>query len=156
MDTDEIVVTGLASDNFPGMQLVFFDIYYNDNIYNWFDYIPSGNDLTTYLNNKLVLYKKYIDSKELIWDATTKTQTIEDPILGTQTIDIQKNSIVRPPSHSYSILRNQNYPNISEYLDAKVKQTSTDPNIVLEGQQQETDYLNKCLNIKEQFPKDYI
>lgn len=45
------------------------------------------------------------------------------------------------------------YPPIEDYMDAKVKQASSDPTIVAEGLAQEQAYLAACLAVKLQFPK---
>lgn len=56
-------------------------------------------------------------------------------------------------SSSYSELRAAAYPPFTDYLDAKVKQASTDPAIVADGEAQEAAYLEACLAVKQQFPK---
>lgn len=45
------------------------------------------------------------------------------------------------------------YPPMADYLDAKVKQASSDPSMVAEGKAQEQDYLNACLTVKTENPK---
>jgi hypothetical protein len=49
--------------------------------------------------------------------------------------------------------RRKEYPPISDYLDAKAKQSSTDPNIVSAGNTQEANYLAACLAVKAKYPK---
>lgn len=45
------------------------------------------------------------------------------------------------------------YPLAADYLDAKVKQSSSDSAIVAIGIAQEAAYLAACLAVKDQFPK---
>ena len=49
--------------------------------------------------------------------------------------------------------RSAEYPDYRDYLDAKVKQSSTDTAMQTEGQQQEKKYLADCLAIKAKYPK---
>jgi hypothetical protein len=49
--------------------------------------------------------------------------------------------------------RASEYPEISEYLDAKVKQASSDAGTIAEGEAQEQAYLEACLLVKENNPK---
>jgi hypothetical protein len=51
---------------------------------------------------------------------------------------------------NYSQLRGWTYPSQFDYLDAKVKQTKVDKK---EGEDQEIEYLAKCIAVKERFPK---
>jgi len=54
---------------------------------------------------------------------------------------------------SYQEKRKREYPPIEDFLDSKVKQGSLDELIKLEGIKQEQDYINKCLAVKEKYPK---
>lgn len=45
------------------------------------------------------------------------------------------------------------YPPIEDYLDAKVKQASSDPAVQIEGLTQEQEYLQACLLVKQSIPK---
>lgn len=50
--------------------------------------------------------------------------------------------------------RLETYPLIATYIDAQVKIHSGDDDMVKEGQAQLTDYMEKCLAVKKQFPKN--
>ena len=56
-------------------------------------------------------------------------------------------------SQVYKAKRTAEYPPAADYLDAKVKQASTDPTIVAAGQAQEATYLAACLAVKAKYPK---
>lgn len=53
----------------------------------------------------------------------------------------------------YSQRRKSKYPPIEEYLDAKVKQASSDPGVQSEGITQEAQYYVDCLAVKASIPK---
>lgn len=49
--------------------------------------------------------------------------------------------------------RKNNYPPIEDYIDAKVKQSSSIESIVNDWLEQEKLYFMECLRVKEMFPK---
>ena len=53
---------------------------------------------------------------------------------------------------TYAERRRAEYPSITDYADAKVKQGSLDPVIQEEGRQQEAKYVNDCLAVKAKYP----
>jgi len=55
---------------------------------------------------------------------------------------------------NYKILRKFFYPEITEYVDAVVKQSSIDPTIKAEGDGQRQEYIEKCLMIKQTYKKE--
>lgn len=55
--------------------------------------------------------------------------------------------------YDFAAARARAYPDVTEYLDAKVKQASPDPNVVAEGIAQEEAYLSACLEVKSSNPK---
>ena len=59
----------------------------------------------------------------------------------------------RQSSLTYADHRRTEYPPMADYLDAQVKQASTDPGIQEEGKLQETDYFRKCHAVKVKYPK---
>ena len=56
-------------------------------------------------------------------------------------------------ANSYKEKRISGYLPMSEYMDAKAKQTSSDPVIVAEGVQQEADFHAGNLAVKAKYPK---
>jgi hypothetical protein len=50
-------------------------------------------------------------------------------------------------------MRKSEYPPFEDYLDAKVKQSSSDSNVVEEGLVQEEEYHQACLAVKAKYPK---
>ncbi len=48
--------------------------------------------------------------------------------------------------------RAREYPPMADYLDAKAKQSSTDPAVVSAGEAQEAEYLASCLAVKASNP----
>jgi hypothetical protein len=57
---------------------------------------------------------------------------------------------LNPP---YNVLRAKEYPPMADYLDAKVKQASTEEAIRQQGIEQEKKYLADCLAVKAKYPK---
>jgi hypothetical protein len=57
------------------------------------------------------------------------------------------------PVPTYADLRRAEYPPIADYLDAKAKQSSSDPAILSEGLAQEETYLAACIAVKTKYPK---
>jgi len=55
---------------------------------------------------------------------------------------------------NYTQLRAWAYPPIAEINDAQVKLNSLDETIKNEGQQQLNNYVAKCLQVKNRFPKE--
>lgn len=54
---------------------------------------------------------------------------------------------------NYAPLRANEYPPMSDYIDAQVKKSSVDPAMQEAGLLQEQEYLAKCLQIKATYPK---
>jgi hypothetical protein len=50
-------------------------------------------------------------------------------------------------------MRKSEYPPFEDYLDAKVKQSCFDSNVVEEGLIQEEEYYQACLAVKAKYPK---
>lgn len=55
---------------------------------------------------------------------------------------------------TYAESRAENYPDPREFLDAQVKINSDDEILKAEGQKQLQNYVNKCLAVKSQYPKE--
>lgn len=53
----------------------------------------------------------------------------------------------------YKILRKKAYPKIENYIDAQVKINSGDADLIQEGREQEAEYFQQCLAIKNKFAK---
>ena len=53
----------------------------------------------------------------------------------------------------YITRRAAEYPPITDYLDAKAKQSSDDPAMAADGAQQEADYLAACMAVKAKYKK---
>lgn len=58
------------------------------------------------------------------------------------------------PVLTYADKRAENYPDPREFLDAQVKINSGDEALKTEGQKQLANYVNKCLAVKSQYPKE--
>lgn len=54
---------------------------------------------------------------------------------------------------NYKVLREKEYPNFYEFLDAQVKLLSKTPSVKEEGQTQLDSYVNKCFAVKAKYPK---
>jgi hypothetical protein len=79
-----------------GLTVVYFDIIYNNETYNWEDHIKSfeGKSIDDYLNDKLDEYKAEIDEKEVLWENHPKTRIIDNDIGEPQEIEIDKREVV--------------------------------------------------------------
>jgi hypothetical protein len=54
---------------------------------------------------------------------------------------------------NYWLLRRRNYPPIEEFIDAQVKMASKEKTVVEEGTAQFDAYVQKCLGVKQKYPK---
>jgi hypothetical protein len=54
---------------------------------------------------------------------------------------------------SYVYKRKKEYPPIEDFIDAQVKKAASDANLFEEGLIQEEEYFQKCLLVKEKYPK---
>lgn len=79
-----------------GRKLIYVDILYSGETYNWAVYIPKDYDIETFLNEKSIDIEYDILSKEAIWLTTEKTKIINDPIFGDTEITINKDEVVKP------------------------------------------------------------
>jgi hypothetical protein len=59
-------------------------------------------------------------------------------------------------TRTYAEKRAAEYPPMADYLDAKVKQASSDEAVVAKGLAQEQNYLISCQAVKEKYPKPKI
>ena len=57
------------------------------------------------------------------------------------------------PIPTYADLRRPEYPQMADYFDAKVKQSSGDPVMQKAGIEQEKKYYADCLAVKAKYPK---
>jgi len=143
----EIQLEGLYT---PGgsedRSLAYVVINYNNQQYKWQIYIPSGVNLAEYFEIIKPSIESEIDAKELLWQSLDpKTKTIENSITGEmEIVDIQKEEIVKPDVPDYYALRRNEYPKISDQLDAIWKGPDS------------SDYQrlkDKILEIKTKYPK---
>jgi hypothetical protein len=121
-------------------------IDYNNNQYKWQIYIPPDVNLVEYLETVKPSIQSEIDSKEMLWQSLDpKTKTIENSSTGEmEIVDIRKEEIVKPDVPDYYALRRNEYPKISDQLDAIWKGPDS------------SDYqsiINKILEIKNKYPK---
>ena len=128
--------------------LVHFDIDIDKKIYKWQAYIPGNVSIQEYLDANEVVYAKQITDKEKEWELSPKTKTITNEDNKEITVDMAIDEIVKPDIPDYIEDRKTAYPPITEYLDAKVKQSSIDPAVVEEGELQETEYCVKAAAVK--------
>lgn len=109
-----------------------------------------------------IIKAKYPDYEFIIKDSTS--MLIEDnltwckeapPELPTQEeIDaLIQEALQEKEKNAYRELRAAAYPPIEDFLDAKVKQTSSDPVVAGEGLRQEQNYYKECLAVKERYQK---
>ena len=128
--------------------LVHFDIDIDKKIYKWKAYIPGNVSIQEYLDANEVVYAKQITDKEKEWELSPKTKTITNEDNKEITVDMVIDEIVKPDIPDYIEERKTAYPPITEYLDAKVKQASIDPDVVEAGELQESEYYANASAVK--------
>jgi hypothetical protein len=144
----EVALTGLAS-NIDGENraLAYLEVNHNDAIYDWQIFIPNDiENLQSYLESSKPSILADIDSKEAAWIALEpKTRTVSDPISG-ESIEspISKEEIVKPSIPDYYALRRNEYPSLSDQLDAIWKGA---------GSQAFLDMQSKIVAVKAKYPK---
>lgn len=57
------------------------------------------------------------------------------------------------PEEKYTEKRSAEYPDIREFIDAQVKINSNDETLVSAGLEQLKEYITKCLEVKNKYPK---
>jgi hypothetical protein len=127
--------------------LIFIDVEYNNNIYDWHLFIPANRigDINGFIDDSIDFVKNDIDTKESIWESMEKQRIEIDPFTNEEiVINIDKSEIVKPDFPDYYMKRRVEYPSIGEQLDAIWKgQNSSD----FENMK------NKILYVKESNPK---
>jgi len=116
-----ISLEGIAS-NIEGEErgLAYLKVSHNGQSYDWQIFVPTGEDLSSFLASKEASIKADIDSKEAAWAALTpKTREIPDGMGGDPiTVDIDKSEVVRPDIPDYYAKRRSEYPPLAEQLGA--------------------------------------
>ena len=145
----EINITGLASNiENEDRSLAYLEVQHNNNFYNWQIFIPNYiTNLQDYLDSIKQSILNDIDNKEQEWaNLNPKTRTIQDPMQPDQniTIDISKEEIVKPNIPDYYALRRNEYPKLSDQLDAIWKGSDS---------QAFLDMKNKISEVKLKYPK---
>lgn len=101
-------------------QIVAVDITFNGQTYDWAIYTPllNGVDLNNYFTLVTNIIQSDIENKEQVWANYPRTETINDGMGGTITVDIPKDRIVHPTMPDYiEALADTGY-NDQEKLDA--------------------------------------
>jgi hypothetical protein len=149
----KISITGIRSIN--NRTLADLDIEYNDLVYKWQAYVNgvSAAEWDAYIQSRSAIIQADIDAKEALWAASPKTKTITGMFGEEETYPMSKDEIVKPDIPDYYDKRLLEYPSLADYVDAKAKQTSSDPSIVASGVTEEQRYLAACLAVKEKYPK---
>ncbi len=78
---------------------------------------------------------------------------VPDDAVSVDEYNLLKEAEYEELTNSYAYKRQQEYPNMADYLDAKVKQASSDETTIAEGVAQEQAYLEACLAVKAKYPK---
>ena len=145
---NEVKLVGLQSQNPPETRnLLYLEVMYNDNKYNWQIFCPQDMSHIEFLNEE-TMQSIYTDiaNKELQWELLDpKTRTIFDPMTNEEmVIDIQKEEIVKPDIPDYFSKRRNNYPPIGDQLDAIWKGIDSEDFVSM---------IEKIQQIKLQYPK---
>jgi len=104
-------------------------------------------------NNEVIERILGAEEKELIEHASILNIKEFELIEMDFNLYVEKLKVQEFNNSSYQEKRRREYPSQNDYLDAKVKQGSPDILIKQEGIKQEQDYINKCLAVKEKYPK---
>lgn len=144
----EVTLTGIAS-NLEGEDraLAYVQVDHNGNNYEWQIFIPkSAESAQAFLDSAKQSILDDIDAKELAWSQLDpKTRTVQNPLSGEQTeVPISKDEIVRPSIPDYYILRKNEYPSLSDQMDAVWKGPDS---------QAFADMKSRILAIKAKYPK---
>lgn len=102
----------LSTPTKSGRQLVNLDVNLNSVIYDWTVYTPvlNGDELMNYLSMSSKIIQLDIERKELSWVNHPKTEEIRDFMSGNiMTVDISKESVVRPTIPDYVEASLDNY-----------------------------------------------
>jgi hypothetical protein len=145
---NEFKLVGLQSQNPPeNRSLLYLEVMYNGNKYDWQIFCPQGMSHDEFLNEE-TMQSIYTDiaNKELQWELLDpKTRTIFDPITNEDiVIDIQKGEIVKPDIPDYFSKRRDSYPPIGDQLDAIWKGIDSEDFASM---------IEKIQQIKLQYPK---
>lgn len=100
--------------------IAYLEVVHNGQTYDWMAYVPQGQNIAESLAAIESRIYAEIDYKEAQWaalDPKTKNQhnlvTLQD-----ETVDIQKEEVVKPDSPDYYALRRNEYPSIGDQLGA--------------------------------------
>jgi hypothetical protein len=144
----EVALTGLAS-NIEGEEraLAYLEVNHNDTTYNWQIFVPkSVENLSDFIESSKQAILDDIDAKELAWaQLDPKTRTVPDPMTG-ESIEspVGKEEIVKPSIPDYYALRRNEYPALSDQLDAMWKGL---------GSQAFLDMQSRIAAVKAKYPK---
>lgn len=144
----EVILTGIASNiKDEERALANLQVHHNNSIYEWQIFIPkSAESAQAFLDSAKQSILQDIDAKELAWSQLDpKTRTIQDPITNQEIqVPISKDEVVRPSIPDYYSLRKNEYPSISDQLDAVWKGTDSEAF---------ADMKSRILAVKAKYPK---
>ena len=103
-----------------GYTIVYFDINYNEQIYNWEVKIKSldGKSVDQYLVDNLITFTNEIDEKELIWQILPHTTLDENNNI----IELDKSSYVNPSTICKTSILNEMKTKTEKIIDEKMPQ----------------------------------
>ena len=144
----EVVLTGIAS-NIEGEEraLAHLHVEHNGSTYEWQIYVPvSADSAQAFIDSAKQSILDDIDAKELAWSQLEpKTKPIQDPLTEQQIfVPISKEEIVKPTLPDYYSLRRNEYPSLSDQLDAMWKGFNSQAFVEMQ---------NKVLAVKAKYPK---
>jgi capsid portal protein len=122
---NQLVIKGIAAGNLQDDRTILIvDATLNDEIFDWQIRVPPSytGSFSEYVENTSEQIFADIENKMTIWqNLSPKTQDIVINDFGeeqTITVPIQQQDIVKPTYPDYYVLRANEYPSISEQLDA--------------------------------------
>lgn len=103
--------------------IAYLEVVHNGQTYDWLAYIPQGQNVADSLAAIEASVYADIDAKEAKWAALEpKTKTVLNPLtMQEETVNIQKEEIVKADSPDYYALRRNEYPPIGDQLGAIAK-----------------------------------
>lgn len=143
-----VEIAGVQSQPSPETRnLVYLQVYYDQNIYSWAIYVSPEEDMESYVQANSERIKKEIDLKELEWqnlDPKTRTINVDGNDI---TVDIPKDEIVKPDIPDYYAKRRMEYPDVGEQFDSFWKGIGSSEYLQMQ---------QKILEVKNKYPKILI
>ena len=146
---NQINLKGITHSSPPDDRtLILLDVTYNDEVFAWETRMPPTftGSFQEHIDTHTTAIYTDIQNKLTEWEnLSPKTREIIDPLFGEQTttVPITREEIVKPTYPDYYVLRAQEYPPLSEQMDAFWKGGTAQQNMQ-----------QRIQDIKNKYPKE--